>query len=61
MLPRVTAADSGSSIPFHDFPFALAQVRYVKFVVTRHYRHEERPADHPCQGGGLNEIRIFPR
>ena len=61
MLPRVTAADSESSFPFHDFAFAAVEVRYVKFVVTRHYRHSQRPSDHPCQGGGLNEIRIFPR
>lgn len=61
MLPRVTAADSANSLPFHDFTFAAVEVRYVKFVVTRHFRHAQRPADHPCQGGGLNEIRIFPR
>lgn len=60
-LPRVTAADSTSSFPFHDFSFAAVEVRYVKCVVTRHYRHAQRLADHPCQGGGLNEIRIFPR
>lgn len=60
-LPRVTAADSARSFPFHDFTFAAVEVRYVKCVVTRHYRHEQRPSDHPCQGGGLNEIRIFPR
>jgi hypothetical protein len=57
-LPRA-AASTGAGLPFHDFSFAPVDVRYVKVVVTEHYRHLERPADHPCQGGGLNEIRIF--
>jgi len=57
-LPRVTDA-KGSAFPFYDFSFGPAEARYVKFVVTSHYRHPKRPIDHPCQGGGLNEIRIF--
>ena len=57
-LPRVTEA-KGTAFPFHDFAFAQADARYVKLVVTSHYRHLKRPIDHPCQGGGLNEIRIF--
>lgn len=57
-LPRITAADR-LDFPFHDFPFAATEARYVKVVVTRHYRSSKRPDDHPCQGGGLNEIRIF--
>jgi hypothetical protein len=57
-LPRVTDA-KGSAFPFYDFTFAPVEVRYVKLVVTRHYRHPQRPIEHPCQGGGLNEIRIF--
>jgi hypothetical protein len=31
----------------------------VKFIVLEHLRHPGRPADHPLQGGGLSEIRIF--
>lgn len=57
-LPRVTEA-RGAAFPFFDFAFAQVEARYVKLVVTSHYRHVKRPADHPCQGGGLNEIRIF--
>ncbi|HEY1122178.1 MAG TPA: discoidin domain-containing protein, partial [Haloferula sp.] len=57
-LPRVTDP-KGTAFPFFDFPFAQAEVRYVKLVVTSHYRHPKRSIDHPCQGGGLNEIRIF--
>lgn len=57
-LPRVDAP-RGAEFPFHDFTFDPAETRYVKVVVTRHYRSIERPPDHPHQGGGLNEIRIF--
>jgi len=57
-LSRVTDA-KGSAFPFFDFAFAPVEARYVKLVVTRHYRHPKRSLDHPCQGGGLNEIRIF--
>jgi hypothetical protein len=57
-LPRATVS-AGAGLPFHDFSFVPVAARYVKVVVTEHYRHLERPADHPCQGGGLNEIRIF--
>ncbi|MCW1883550.1 discoidin domain-containing protein [Luteolibacter flavescens] len=57
-LPRVNES-KGSAFPFHDFSFAQVEARYVKLVVTGHYRHTKRTADHPCQGGGLNEIRIF--
>jgi len=57
-LPRATVS-AGAGLPFHDFSFAPVAARYVKVVVTGHYRHPQRPADHPCQGGGLNEIRIF--
>lgn len=49
----------GESYPFHDFHFDATRVRFVKFVVLEHLRHPERPVDHPIQGGGLNEIRIF--
>lgn len=57
-VPRV-AKDGGKEFPFHDFSFDPVEARYVKVVVTSHYRHPKRPANHPCQGGGLNEIRIF--
>lgn len=57
-LPRPTGP-RGTAFPFHDFAFAPVEARYVKFVVTSHYRHVKRPIDHPCQGGGLNEIRLF--
>lgn len=57
-LPRA-AASTDAGLPFHEFSFAPVDARYVKVLVTEHYRHLERPADHPCQGGGLNEIRIF--
>lgn len=59
-LPRVDVPRD-VEFPFHDFMFAPVEARYVKVVVTRHYRSLERPADHPHQGGGLNEIRIFAR
>jgi hypothetical protein len=58
-LPRAEAP-AGGSFPFHDFALPPTEARYVKVVVTGHYRHPDRPSDHPCQGGGLNEIRIFP-
>ncbi|MGC4015713.1 MAG: discoidin domain-containing protein [Luteolibacter sp.] len=57
-LPRIDTTASGP-FPFHDFSFAPVEARYVKVVVTDHYRHPNRPADHENQGGGLNEIRIF--
>ncbi|MFD0893287.1 discoidin domain-containing protein [Luteolibacter ambystomatis] len=57
-LPRIDPTASGP-FPFHDFSFTPVQARYVKVVVTDHYRHPKRPADHENQGGGLNEIRIF--
>jgi len=60
-VPRVIGSGGGGEYPFHDFAFAAREARYVKVVVTDHYRHLQRPADHPCQGGGLNEIRIFTR
>lgn len=59
-LPRA-AVSAGVGLPFHDFSFAPVAARYVRIVVTEHYRHPQRPADHPCQGGGLNEIRIFEK
>lgn len=59
-LPRV-GQDLGHAFPFHDFSFDPVEVRYVKVVVTRHFHHPSRPETHPHQGGGLNEIRIFPR
>ncbi|QJE94855.1 discoidin domain-containing protein [Luteolibacter luteus] len=59
-IPRVEK-DDGAEFPFHDFSFDSVEARYVKVVVTSHYRHLKRPANHPCQGGGLNEIRIFAR
>jgi len=59
-LPRIDG-DRGQAFPFHDFRFTPVEVRYVKVVVTRHFRHPARPANDPHQGGGLNEIRIFPR
>lgn len=58
-LPRI-ALERGEAFPFHDFRFAPVEARYVKVVVTRHFRHLTRPADDPHHGGGLNEIRIFP-
>lgn len=59
-LTRVPAK-KGEAYPIEEFGFPAAEARYVKFVVTSHYRHTGRRADHPCQGGGLNEIRIFPQ
>jgi hypothetical protein len=59
-LPRIEQ-EPGEAFPFTDYPFAPVEVRYIKIVVTRHFRHLERPANDPHQGGGLNEIRIFPR
>ncbi|WP_367873940.1 discoidin domain-containing protein [Luteolibacter sp. Populi] len=59
-LPR-ELADKGEAYPFHPFTFAPVEARYVKLVVTSHYRHDKRPSNHPCQGGGLNEIRIFSK
>ena len=59
-IPRVVK-DGGKEFPFHNFSFGPVEARYVKVIVTSHYRHPKRPADHPCQGGGLNEIRIFAR
>jgi len=59
-LPRVDP-QRGRAFPFHDFRFAPVGLRYLKVVVTRHFRHPERPANDPHQSGGLNEIRIFPR
>lgn len=58
VLPRVSA-ERGDEFPFHDFLFPTSEVRYLKIVVTRHFRHARRSALHPHQGGGLNEIRIF--
>ena len=58
-LPRVDPAENG--YPFHDFIFPATEVRFIKFVVMSHYRHPQRADDHPCQGGGLNEIRIFKK
>lgn len=55
----MSRVEGGGPFPFEDFRFEPRQARYVKVVVTRHYRHRDRPANHPCQGGGLNEIRIF--
>jgi hypothetical protein len=59
-IPRIVK-DGGKEFPFHDFSFDPVEARFVKVVVTSHYRHPGRPADHLCQGGGLNEIRIFAR
>ena len=59
-LARITA-EKGEAYPFEDFSFPAMEARYVKLVVTSHYRHAKRTATHPCQGGGLNEIRIFPQ
>jgi hypothetical protein len=59
-LPRVDP-QRGRAFPFHDFRFAPVGLRYLKVVVTRHFRHPARPANDPHQSGGLNEIRIFPR
>jgi len=57
-LPRIDVHAPGP-FPFHDFTFAAVTARYVKVVVTDHYRHATRPASDPSHGGGLNEIRIF--
>jgi hypothetical protein len=59
-LPRIDMP-RGSEFPLHDFSFNPVEARYVKVVVTRHYRSPERPPNHPDQGGGLNEIRIFAK
>jgi hypothetical protein len=57
-LPRI-AEERGEAFPFHDFRFTPVGVRYVKVVVTRHFRHKTRPAHDPHHGGGMNEIRVF--
>lgn len=57
-LPRLDPKATGS-FPFHDFTFSPVKARFLKVVVTSHYRSLKRPDDHPNQGGGLNEIRIF--
>ncbi|MCW1912381.1 discoidin domain-containing protein [Luteolibacter sp. GHJ8] len=57
-LPRI-AVKRGEEFPFHRFTFGPQQLRYVKVVVSSHYAHPKRKPDHPCQGGGLNEIQIF--
>lgn len=59
-LPRI-AVKSGEEFPFHSFAFDSIEARYVKVVVTSRYRHRDRRSDHPHQGGGLNEIRIFAK
>ncbi len=59
-VPRIEPPHD-TAFPFHDFTFAPVAARYVKVVVTDHYRHPERSPDHPHHGGGLNEIRIFPK
>lgn len=56
-LSRVNPKEG--SYPFQDFRFAPCEARYVKIVVTDHYRHPKRPANDPMQSGGLNEIRVF--
>lgn len=57
-LPRLDPVASGS-FPFHDVRFNPVDARFVRLIVTSHYRSLRRPEDHPHQGGGLNEIRIF--
>lgn len=57
-LPRLDPGATGS-FPFHDFVFAPVEARYVRLIITSHYRSPHRSEDHPDQGGGLNEIRIF--
>jgi hypothetical protein len=59
-LARV-AVERGEEFPFERFTFGPVEARYVKIVVTSHYRHPGRDPDHPHHGGGLNEIRIFAR
>ncbi|GAA5125392.1 discoidin domain-containing protein [Luteolibacter yonseiensis] len=59
-LPRIDTRADGA-FPFHDFTFGAVEARYVKIVVTSHYRHPDRPASDKNQGGGLNEIRVFSR
>jgi len=49
----------GEDFPFESFSFPPVTARYVKVVGTSHYNSPERPPEHPNQGGGLNEIRIF--
>lgn len=57
-LPRISANASGG-YPFHDFRFAPRTTRYVKIVVTSHYRHPNRAVNDTMQSGGMSEIRIF--
>ena len=59
-LPRIDVP-RGSEFPVHDFSFTPVEARYVKVVVTRHFRSLKRSPDHPDHGGGLNEIRIFAK
>jgi hypothetical protein len=59
-LPRVTV-QRDEEFPLHRFSFDPVEVRYVKIVVTSHYRNPGRSPDHPHHGGGMNEIRIFPK
>ena len=60
-LPRIDPSEFGQSFPFFDFRFEPTKLRYLKCVVVSHYRHLARPENHPCQGGGLNEIRVFAK
>jgi len=57
-LPRIDAK-TDTIFPFRDFSFSRSKIRYLKVVVTHHYRHPERPATHSHHSGGLNEIRVF--
>ncbi|RBP47660.1 FecR family protein [Roseimicrobium gellanilyticum] len=58
-LPRIRKSER--EFPFHDFSFPPVHARYVKVVITSHYRHPDRPPTRTDHGGGLNEIRIFPK
>jgi len=59
-LERLAGPTSpGVDFPIQSFSFPAVEARFLKIVGLSHYRHPDRPADHPHRGGGLNEIRIF--
>jgi len=59
-LPRIDIS-ADAAFPFHDFTFRALEARYVKIVISSHYRHPIRPASDLNHGGGLNEIRVFSK
>lgn len=59
-LARVPGLSSpGVDFPFESFSFAPVTARFVRVIGLSHFRHPDRPEEHPSHGGGLNEIRVF--